>query len=202
MDTVTKQKTMTETHPFKEFIPNKSYVLLLGSFPGKESTQNKREGDWYYGANRNQFWKILEEIFQRDFRDLNSKQKLFGDLGVGITDIIRSCKRAENKNIDANLTDIVYNIETINSILDSNSIEKILFTSQWVEREFTIKIEPRLNRKNFKKIILPSPSPIYRRLTLKQKADIYKKHFPTVSLEFIERISEPLGLKIVKRDDN
>lgn len=193
---------MKENHPFREFIPEKCYVLILGSFPGRESTQTKREGDWYYGANRNQFWKILGEIFQKEFKDLKSKQKLFHDLGVGITDIIKSCERGENKNADANLKNIEYSTDTINSILDNNSIEKVLFTSKWVEKEFTTKVEPNLKKKGYQKIILPSPSPIYRILSLKEKAEIYKKDFPTVSLAFIERISDPFGMSKVNKSDN
>jgi hypoxanthine-DNA glycosylase len=94
---------MKETHPFQPFAPIGSKKLILGSFPGKESTQITRENDWFYGAARNQFWKILEIVFGKDLSDKNDKQELFKENKIAITDILLSCERRENNNSDDNL---------------------------------------------------------------------------------------------------
>lgn len=167
---------MIEKHPFEPFIPKGCNILILGTFPGKESTQTKREGDWFYGANRNQFWKILELVYNKELKSVTDKQQLFSELKIGITDIIDSCERSENSNKDGNLINIKYN-ERIDSILNTNSISTILFTGKGVYQDFI---------KNFKKpdgtelIILPSPSPIYRRMSLENKVIEYQKYFPVL----------------------
>src|SRR5690554_2438378 len=130
-----KQKVMIENHPFNAFIPKSSEVLILGSFPGKESTQNKRENDWFYGANRNQFWKIIELVYDVKLNNIVDKQNLFNKAKIGITDIISSCGRANNDNSDKNLINKTYNKDIVN-ITINQQIKKILFTSKNVYKEF------------------------------------------------------------------
>jgi hypoxanthine-DNA glycosylase len=167
---------MIEKHPFEAFIPLDCRVLVIGSFPGKESTQLPRENDWFYGANRNQFWKILEFVYQRDLKTKKEKQELFEEMGIGITDIISACERSDNKNSDSNLTNKVYNF-MISEILNTKKIEKVLFTGKGVYSEF---IENFDQNDDIKLIVLPSPSPIFRRLSFQDKVEEYKKHFPNL----------------------
>lgn len=165
---------MIEKHPFEDFIPDSCELLILGSFPGKQSTQIKSEDDWFYGAKRNQFWKIIELVYDADLTLKVDKQNLFKNLKIGITDIISSCERKENKNTDNNLINKLYNKKIIH-ILETNPIKKVLFTSKNVFKEFTENFE---KPKGVELVALPSPSPIYRRLNLQDKAIEYKKHFP------------------------
>ena len=165
---------MTEQHPFEPFIPEGSTSLILGSFPGKESTQTKRDDDWFYCAGRNQFWKIFEIVFGRDLSSKEDKQKLFRDHKIAITDILLSCERKDNKNSDENLINKEYNKETIHEILLNKSIKKIFFTSKGVHREFVENFEIP---EHIDLVVLPSPSPVYRRLNLQGKAEIYQDYF-------------------------
>lgn len=167
---------MIEKHPFEPFFPNDCTLIVIGSFPGKESTQTLRDDDWYYGANRNQFWKILEAIYQRDLKTKSEKQRLFIDAKIGIADIILSCEREGNNNSDSNLKNKVYNF-IISEILRIRPIKKILFTSRGVYNEFMKHFE---TSNNAEFIILPSPSPIFRRLNFQMKVEEYKKHFPII----------------------
>lgn len=80
---------MIENHPFEPFVPEHNEILILGSFPGKESTQTKREDYWFYGASRNQFRKILEKIYGSNLNSTAAKKKLFKDLKIAITDITK-----------------------------------------------------------------------------------------------------------------
>lgn len=167
---------MIEKHPFEPFIPDSSEILILGSFPGKESTQVKRDNDWFYGANRNQFWRIIELLYDLNLDKKEDKQKLFTKARIAITDIISSCERKENSNSDNNLINKSYN-KKITSILNDNPIRKILFTSKNVYAEF---LEHFDNPEKVDLVILPSPSPVYRRLSMQDKARKYKKHFPNL----------------------
>jgi hypoxanthine-DNA glycosylase len=193
---------MIENHPFEAFVPEKSRCLILGSFPGRESTQNRRDNDWFYGANRNQFWKILEIVYQKELQNVSDKKALFSTYGVAITDIIKSCERSNDSNADTDLKNITYNVDVIADILLKNQIEKIFFTSKWVAKEFETKIEPLLNSNGYSKIVLPSPSPIFRILNIQQKAEVYKREFPNLSLGFIDQITDAGGITIIKKSDS
>jgi hypothetical protein len=74
----------------------------------------------------------------------------------------------------------------------------VLFTSKWVAEEFENNIEPLISRKNLTKKRIPSPSPIFRRMSLKDKIEIYQKELPEFSTGFIERITEPIIPRIIE----
>ncbi|HYX08522.1 MAG TPA: DNA-deoxyinosine glycosylase [Bacteroidales bacterium] len=167
---------MIEKHPFRPFIPKDCKILVIGGFPGKESTQEKRQDDWFYGANRNQFWKLLENVYRLELKTKNGKQELFEKAKIGITDLIESCERNENSNSDSNLTNKVYN-SMILEIIENNPICKVLFTGKGVNNEFRKHF---IVPENIELITLPSPSPIYRRMSFEEKAVNYKKHFPKI----------------------
>jgi hypoxanthine-DNA glycosylase len=162
-------KAIIERHPFDAFIPANIQTLILGSFPGKEQTQIEIDNTmWFYGAPRNQFWKILELVYNRPLKNRKEKQQLFEELGIGITDIIKSTIRKSGTNLDENLEIKEYNTDTIKNILTRHH-PKVLFTSRFVEKEFK-KLFPNYSNTD----ILPSPSPRYFKLSLQDKARIYK----------------------------
>src|SRR4051812_30504687 len=73
-----------EVHPFKPFMPEDAKFLIMGSFPGKIHTLNTpADTDWFYGAKRNTFWKIIEEVYDVELPDKVSKQQLFSKLKMG-----------------------------------------------------------------------------------------------------------------------
>jgi hypoxanthine-DNA glycosylase len=162
-----------EVHPFGAFVPKNVKVLIVGSFPGREQTQCVMDGtQWFYGAPRNQFWKILEIVYGRELKSRKQKQELFEEAGIGITDIIKSCIRRNGTNLDENLEVKEYNKEAVAVILKEH-LPGILFTSRFVEKEFK-KLFPEYNKTD----ILPSPSPRYFKLNIEDKARIYKEKLP------------------------
>ena len=166
-------KAIVEQHPFEAFIPHKIKCLIVGSFPGKEQTlREPDETHWFYGAPRNQLWKILEIVYRRELQTRKEKQQLFEEAGIGMTDVIKSCIRTQGTNLDENLEIKEYNRDTIEKILKQHH-PKVLFTSRFVEKEFK-KLFPDYGNTD----ILPSPSPRYFRLTIEDKAKIYKQKLP------------------------
>src|SRR5260221_3465882 len=170
---------MIETHPFGNFVPENSKYLLIGSFTDKRSDADTHY-DWYYGSKRSQFWPIIENVYSLRLDNKQAKQELFSKLSLAITDMIYQCERSMNNSLDNNLVNIVYNL-TINDILAKNKIEKIFFSSKFVEKEF---------RKNFKSLLaeypnveivtLPSPSPRYAKMSKDEKIRRYKVLLPVV----------------------
>jgi hypoxanthine-DNA glycosylase len=172
---------MTETHPFGNFVPKNSRYLLLGSFTAKDALQ--KGYDWFYANGRNQFWPIIEEVYDTKLPKTLDKQKLFSDLKIAITDIILSCDRKVFNSSDMNLINIIFNREALEVIFKENKVQKVYFSSRFVENLF---------RRNFKDltakypetelVTLPSPSPRYAKVTRREKIEIYKNLLPKIIL--------------------
>ncbi len=162
---------MREYHPFNNFIPKNAKYLILGSFVAKKSP----EYDWFYSTKRNQFWPILENIYKKELKTKKQKMNLLTELHISMTDIIKSCERKRNNSSDTNLVGIEYNIEGIEEILSKNNIEKIFFTSRFVEKTYRRVFGEYIDRySNIELITLPSPSPRYAKMSFKEKVEGYK----------------------------
>lgn len=162
-----------EQHPFAPFVPPRMTCLLLGSFPGKEQTRGELdENAWFYGSPFNQLWRILEVAYGRDLKTKEAKQKLFKEAGIGITDIFKSVIRTAASSVDENLQIVEYNRDEIDRILKAFR-PAVFCTSRFVKKEFK-KMFPAYTAVD----VLPSPSPRYFKLSIEEKAAIYKKKLP------------------------
>lgn len=169
---------MLEKHPYGEFVPENAQYLILGSFPGKKQPGN----NWFYSSPRNQFWPILEKVYGRKLDTKVKKQRLLADLKTAMADIILSCERKKKSNLDMNLTNITYNTSGVQEIVKNNDIEKIYFSSRFVEEGF---------KKHFKTVrsefldddlmYLPSPSPRYAGMDFSNKVKRYKDLLPCLN---------------------
>lgn len=167
------KESNVERHPFPPFVPPYMYCLILGSFPGKEQSRGGLdENAWFYGAPLNQFWRIMAKAYGRELKTKGDKKRLFEEAGIGITDIFKAVIRTSGSNLDENLQIEEYNWVVIADILKKYK-PKVLCTSRFVEREFKKQFPgyPAVD-------VLPSPSPRYFRLTIEQKAEIYKERLP------------------------
>lgn len=160
-----------ETHPHKPFVPHPLKALIMGSFPGRSSTlSDGPHGQWFYGAKRNQLWKILEIVFNQPLPDQAAKAAVLAGKGIGIGDILLQIKRLKPSNADQDLQIIAYNDKAIAAILQKYPDVRICFTSRFVEKQFKTLFPGHSHT-----TLLPSPSPRYARLSLAQKAEIYKQ---------------------------
>lgn len=163
-----------ETHPFKAFVPKNATVLIVGSFPGKDITHKiVSEDEWFYGTKRNQFWKIISGVYNKDLNTKAEKQKLFENYGIGIVDIFLRIKRKGDNNTDSNLEIVEFNGKAIKKILENENIQTIFFTSKFVEKSF-LKLFPGTGNGK----CLPSPSPRFARMSLEDKIENYKNQLP------------------------
>lgn len=168
-------QTIVEQHPFGAFVPPKMKCLVLGSFPGKEQTKGGLdENAWFYGAPLNQLWKILSKVYNRELKTKEAKQQLFRETGIGMADIFKSVIRTAGSNLDENLQVVEYNKDVVERLL-KDFRPQVYCTSRFVEKEFK-KMFPAYPAVD----VLPSPSPRYFKLTIEQKAEIYKQKLPQV----------------------
>lgn len=166
--------TEIETHPFKPFVPKGATALIVGSFPGRDITQKKlNKNDWFYGTKRNQFWNIISGVYNTELKNVADKKQLFSEKGIAIADIILQARRNASNNSDTNLEVIVYNDKVIKKILAHTSFQHIFFTSRFVEKHF-VKIFSETKHGE----CLPSPSPRYARMSMKEKIAYYKMKLP------------------------
>lgn len=168
-------KAVVETHPFEAFVPKNIKCLIVGSFPGKDQTgRNWMKLHGFTERQEINSGKSLKLFTKRELKNRKQKQQLFEEAGIGMADVIKSCIRKEGTNLDENLEIKEYNKEAIEKILKRHQ-PKVLFTSRFVEREFK-KLFP--DHKNID--ILLSPSPRYFKLTMQDKAKIYKEKLPKI----------------------
>ena len=66
-------------------------LLVLGSFPGVASLRSQR----YYGHPQNQFWRLLETLWNQPWGDARYEERLdvVRARGLGIWDVYASCER-------------------------------------------------------------------------------------------------------------
>lgn len=175
---------MIEVHPFGCFVPKNSKYLILGSFTTKEAYNGQQERYiWFYSnGGRNNFWPILESIYGVSLKRRSEMEDLLTSLDITLADIIFQCERKKSSNLDVNLTNIVYAIEDVTRIVTDHPIEKIYFTSRFVEKHFRRIFKTIIQEHpNVKLITLPSPSPRYVLLTKNQKIKRYKKLLPKMA---------------------
>ncbi|MDA2921983.1 hypothetical protein MYX07_01815 [Patescibacteria group bacterium AH-259-L07] len=177
---------MVEKHAFGNFVPQNAKYLILGSFPGRQAVKGNiaidASYDWFYATKRNQFWPILEAVYGLELSNKLRRQKLFAELGIAMADIIYQCERKKGNNLDTNLTNFIYNTKAIAEILESKQIDKIFFSSRYVEKKFKqIFKEIIIRYPAIEFITLPSPSPRYARMSKDEKIKKYKELLPKIN---------------------
>lgn len=166
-----------EYHPFGNFIPNNVQYLVVGTFAGRQYSQRSKEENeadltaFSYGG-RNQFWRIMEKLYDVELTTRDHKKQLFQDLNIGLLDLIHACRRKKQSNLDSDLTDIVWNNAEFERIFKEKAIENVFCTGIGVAKIFQ-KWYPH---KPF--IALPSPSPLFATMRFEDKLNFYKNVFP------------------------
>lgn len=167
---------MLETHPFGIFSPSSAKYLLLGSFTAVKKDETY---DWFYGSKRNQFWPIIEKVYGLSLPNKQSRVDLFTKLSIAIADMIYQCERKDGNSLDSNLVNFVFNNKGLENLFEENQIEKIFFSSRFVEKQFNKNFSYLVEMyPDVKLITLPSPSPRYAAMSKDEKIKKYKEIFP------------------------
>ncbi len=82
---------MSRLHGLPPVIGPQTRLLVLGSFPSVASLRSQR----YYGHPQNQFWRLLETLWNQPWGDIGDEDRLevLRTRGLGIWDVYASCER-------------------------------------------------------------------------------------------------------------
>ena len=148
---------------FMPLIGESARILILGSFPSVVS----REKNEYYGNSKNKFWKIMFEIFDKEFSlDYYKKRELLFEHGIALWDVIERCEI--DGSLDSAIKNPVYNTKLL-GFIEANGIERVLFNGG------NAYIFYKRGIGDINKIILPSTSPANARMSYIEKLTIWKR---------------------------
>ncbi len=151
------------THPFDPILFPDTKILILGTFPSLDSFKY----DFYYAHKRNQFWKILHELYKMPAETKEERIVLLKHAKIGLYDIVASCERKNSS--DANLKNCT--LTDIPAILKTHSnIELIAFTG----KKAAALYHQSYSDLSIRTITLPSPSPAYASMRYEEKREIYR----------------------------
>ncbi|QLH31380.1 MAG: hypothetical protein HWD62_02060 [Cyclobacteriaceae bacterium] len=121
-------------HPFETFVRSNSKVLVIGTFP-THPRNYKHTFKFYYAGVGNQFWPVLEKIYNHSFRfdkgeeAINERKLFLEQKGIAITDMLEKAYRKNGRSQDEYIYPIVFN--KIFSILEKYpTIDIIILTSR------------------------------------------------------------------------
>ncbi|NPA44370.1 MAG: DNA-deoxyinosine glycosylase [Chlorobi bacterium] len=132
-------------------------ILILGTMPGKKSLEINE----YYGFKHNVFWRIMFELFEKDFSDdYNVKKSLLKENKIALWDTLKFCER--KGSLDANIKN-----EEANNFKD--------FFYQYSDIKY-VMFNGKASYNYFKKYVGLNDNFIYRILPSTSPANAMKKY--------------------------
>ena len=153
-------------HPFEPIVFDDSQTLVLGTFPSIVSFEN----DFYYAHKRNQFWRLLGDVFSMPIQTKEERIKLLKKHKIALWDVIASCERKNSS--DTNLKKIEPN-DIPKLLLEYPNIKRIAFTGKKAQLLYN-KLYSDLPVETY---VLPSPSPAYAAMKYEEKLKRYREFF-------------------------
>jgi TDG/mug DNA glycosylase family protein len=150
---------------FAPVIDRNTRVLLLGSLPGEASLAAQR----YYAHPRNQFWHLSGGAIGVDLPALpyQARLELLLAAGVGLWDVARSARR--RGSLDSAMREVEGNaLADLAALLPG--LRAIGFNGGTAARIG----RALLGKTSLTLIDLPSSSPAYARVTIAQKAEVWR----------------------------
>lgn len=153
----------TFKHPFAPILDRRTRVLFLGSFPSIASFEQA----FYYAHPRNDFWPILEAIFNVRLKTNEAKKGFCLEKGIGLWDVIGSCERRDSS--DTNLKNCIPN-DFAALLKDYTDIRAIGFTGK---KSYDL-FQRYFKEVEIEKVLLPSTSPAHAAMKREEKEKIYR----------------------------
>ena len=154
-------------HPFDAIVDANSKILILGSFPSIKSFDE----NFYYAHPRNQFWPIIEEIFEVTLESNEEKRCFALQKGIALWDTYGALRREEGNSSDSNLKDLEPN--DFHAFFKTYpNIKHIFFTGRKAMEGY----KKHFSDINIPTTLLPSTSPAYAAM----KREIKKQHYQVI----------------------
>lgn len=140
-------------YSFQPIIDKRSRILILGSMPGVESLKLQQ----YYANPRNQFWKIIYALFNKELsEDYEERVSFIKEKRIALWDVIENCHR--EGSLDLAIKDEIAN-DFQSLFKDYPSISTIFFNGEKAyltyKKQIGFKGSPNLS---FLKLTSSSPA--------------------------------------------
>ncbi len=144
---------------FRPVVSTGAKILILGTFPGKESLRQKE----YYAHPRNLFWDMMDCICGAGGdKDYNERLIVLTKTGIALWDVLKSCCR--EGSADSNIRNGYFTVNDFNTFLSSYPVA-VFFNGKKAEKLFQQHVGAALPFS----CALPSTSPANARMTKDEK---------------------------------
>jgi double-stranded uracil-DNA glycosylase len=143
-------------HSFPPIASPDSWVLILGTMPGKASLREQQ----YYAHPQNAFWRIAAEILGFDATSAYPvRVSSLETCGIALWDILQSCTRESSLDSDIDTSTIVPN-DFRRFFATHSHIRRVCFNGAKAAALYTRHVQPHLrNASPVEYLQLPSTSP-------------------------------------------
>lgn len=165
---------------FPPIIGDNPKVLILGTFPGKESLKQNQ----YYAHSRNTFWYIICKLLEIDPQtSYEHKKNIMMKNGLAVWDVLKACEReGSSDQAIKGQTKEINDFKTL--FAKYRGIKYIFFNGGNAEKEFKKLVLPLKNIHHALEYHrLPSTSPAMASLTKDQKYKEWLKLFRQKALK-------------------
>ncbi|GHT91158.1 DNA-deoxyinosine glycosylase [Alphaproteobacteria bacterium] len=153
-------------HPFDPVFDEKSFVMILGTFPSVKS----REYGFYYGHPQNRFWKVISCITNTTPipETIADKKRMLFKNGIALSDVLQGC------DIEGSSDSSIKNAVPmdLSKILDSSNIKRIYANGEKAFQLFMRYLHKSIGCEIIK---LPSTSPANAKCDLEKLITIWGK---------------------------
>ena len=141
---------------FPPIIEANSRILILGTMPGEESLKRRQ----YYAYPRNQFWRILADIYQAQLaEDYSERKEFLRQHQLALWDVLEYCER--DGSLDQNIRNAVPN-NFGQLFKDHRNLRALIFNGQKACNLFEKKVLRQQNLEGgeqLPRLLMPSTSP-------------------------------------------
>lgn len=148
-------------------IPTAMRLLILGSMPGVQSLQAQH----YYAHPRNAFWPVLCSVLNAaDPIDFDQRYQLLDRAGIGLWDVVGSCRRPGSLDQRIDRESVVYN-DIVGLAAAHPQLVAIATNGQFAAKHFARAHWPTVQRQQpaLQWAALPSTSPAHAGMSVATK---------------------------------
>ena len=158
-------KKLSNTKSLKPIVSENARILILGTMPSEISLQKGQ----YYASPKNQFWKIIYDVFKKKIEDrYQDRIKFIKRHRVALWDVLKSCDR--KGSADSKIQNTIPNNCKIFYKKGPN-IKSIIFNGKKAQTLFDKHCE---KCENLQYHCLPSTSSANTRLTYEERLERWK----------------------------
>ncbi len=144
---------MKRIQSFAPIVGEEPKILILGSMPSVASLQRQE----YYGHGRNQFWRIMGDLFGFDSQDsYETRKENIMNQGLAVWDVFSACER--KGSLDQHIKEPEYN-DIVGFVKAHPGIRVILLNGQKAANTYRKQFRRQLP--DIKEIAMGSTSPAY-----------------------------------------